>query len=99
MAELTDSFDTLADSDTWEQVAVVGAAFMAGTLLKNTVEGRVGFDAPDFAYGVVVVMGATYFLDGDYQRDAQLGGALYAADKLAIRFNIKSRVQNATGGN
>lgn len=97
--ELADSFDTLADSDTWEQVVVLGAGYMAGTLMKNTVESRIGTDIPDEAYGVGVVVAAGYFLDGDYQKFATLGGALHTADALAVRFNVKSRVQDATGGN
>jgi len=96
---LTDSFDKLADSETWEQVVVLGAGYMGGTLLKNTVEGRMDVDAPDEVYGVAIVAGSTYFLDGEYAKFGSLGGALYTADALATRFGIKSKVEDATGGN
>jgi hypothetical protein len=96
--ELTDSFDTLADTETWEHVVVLGAGYMGGTLLKNTVEGRMGVDVPDEAYGVAIAVGSGYFLDGDYAKFATLGGALYTGDALATRAGIKSKMQDATGG-
>lgn len=92
MADFGDSFDRLADTGTWEDIVILFAGFIAGTLLKNTIEGRMDFDAPDEVYGVVVIIASVSFLDGDLQRYGSLGGGLYTVDKLAERLNIKSRV-------
>lgn len=93
MAELTDSFEVLADGEMWMNIVVLGAGFMGGTLVKNTVEGRNLVDAPDEAYGLVVSVASYYALDGDYQKFATIGGGLYTVDKLAQRFGVKSRVE------
>jgi len=96
--ELTESFETLADAVTVEMIATLGAGYMAGTLLKNTIEGRTDLDVPDEAYGIAVAGGAGYLLDGDYAKHAIIGGGLYTGDKLAERIGIKSRIESV-GGN
>jgi hypothetical protein len=37
MGELADSFDTLADSDMWYDVAILFGAFLAGTVARNLI--------------------------------------------------------------
>lgn len=93
MAELTDSFEVLADGEMWVNIVVLGAGFMSGTLIKNTVEGRDLVNLPDESYGIGVVLASYFALDGDYQRFGMLGGGLYTVDKAAQRFGIKSRVE------
>lgn len=92
MADFGDSFDQLADTEMWENVAVLFAGFLAGTLMKNTIEGRLERNLPDEAYGAVVIVLSVSFLDGEFQQFGALGGGLYTADKLAERFDIKSAV-------
>jgi len=94
MADVADNFDQLADMDFWYDSSVLFAGFLAPTLIKNTLEGRLNKDLPDEAYGAAVVVIAEIVLD-EYKRMAQLGGGLYVVDALATRFNVKSRIQNA----
>lgn len=98
MADVADNFDQLADMDFWYDSSILFAGFLAPTLIKNTVETRFGRDLPDEVYGASIVVGSEIALDGDYKRMAQLGGGLHVVDALATRFNIKSRVQDATQG-
>ena len=96
---LTDSFGVIADPGMWEDVVVLGAAFMGGTLLKNTVEGRTSLNVPDEGYGIGIAVGSHYALSGQHRKYAIMGGGLYTADALASRFGIKARVENLGGGN
>lgn len=93
MANLTSNFDDLADMELWLDAGVLFVAFLAPTLLKNTIEGRVGVDAPDEVYGILVIILAEWGLD-DYKRPAEFGGALYTVDALATRLGVKSEMQN-----
>lgn len=95
--ELTESYETLASGDTIEMVGIIGGAYMAGTLMKNTIEGRTTLDVPDEAYGLATVGVGGYALDGDRAKYAIIGGGLYAGDALAERVGIKSRLEDAGG--
>jgi len=98
MGELADSFDTLADSDMWMDVAILFGAFLAGTVARNLIEPNSPWDLPDEVYGVLVVLGAGYLPEGENM--ARMGGGLYTADKLAVRFGLKQRVTSVgEGGN
>lgn len=90
MGDIADQFDEVADIDLWMQGVVVFAAFLLPTVAKNILEGTLPFDAPDEAYGVAVILVAQYA--GDYSSEAAIGGALYAVDKAAERFDVKQRV-------
>lgn len=97
---LNQAFDRLANPGLWEDVIILAAAFMAGALVKNTIEGRVGVNLPDEAYGLLTAAGGTYVLSGNQSRFAVIGGGLYTADALATRMGIKATVENlaAQGG-
>jgi len=98
MGELADSFDTLADSDMWMDVAILFGAFLAGTVARNLIEPNLPWNLPDEAYGVGVVLGAGYLPEGTNM--ARMGGGLYTVDKLAERWDLKQRVTSVgEGGN
>lgn len=93
----TDYFDTLADGDFVMSVGVVFAAFFLPTVVSgavSTVSQSTAQKIPQETYGVGVIVAAEAFLD-DYRREAQLGGGVYTADKLAERAELKSTVQEA----
>jgi hypothetical protein len=90
MADLSEQFQMLADSDMVVEVIVVLAAFMIPTIARNVLEPNTPFDVPDEAYGVLVAFGATFL--PEYREQAMLGGGLYSADKAAERFGLKQRV-------
>jgi len=89
--DLTSAFDDLADGDYAVNVVVAFAAFMAPTILKNTVERFVNL--PDETYGLVVAYAAYTFLEDDMAMYGAAGGGLYTADQLAERFGVKSTVE------
>lgn len=97
-SNLNSSYETLADTETWMHVSVLAGGYIAGTFIKNTVEGRLSIDVPDEAYGIAIVVGATYALDGDVQKFAAMGGGLHTLDALATRLGIKSQVQDLANG-
>jgi len=90
MPDLSEQFQMLIDSEMIVEVAVVFAAFMIPTIVRNVLEPNTPFDVPDEAYGVLVALGATYL--PDYRAAAITGGGLYSFDKAAERFNLKQRV-------
>lgn len=103
MASVKNEFERLADFDMWEDVIVLFVGFIVPTLLKNTLDSRAPVDIPDEVYGLVVIVGAGYLLDGDMKTMASLGGGLYTVDVLLEdRLGLKSRIQNmaaSAGGN
>ncbi|WP_231184721.1 hypothetical protein [Haladaptatus sp. DYF46] len=97
-SDLTASFEKLADTDTMQDIATLGGAYMAAVILKNTIDGRMSIDVPDEAYGIAVAGGANYAASGETAKFGMLGGGLYTLDALARRVGIKAKLQNA-GGN
>jgi len=93
MAEIADEFSRLMDSEFVVHVVVVLVAYMAPTLLKNTIEGRDVLDLPDEVYGVAVVLASGYLLDGDYRKFAGIGGGVYTVEQAAERVGIKGAVE------
>jgi hypothetical protein len=93
MADVTDEFSRLMDSEFVVHVVVVLAAYMVPTLLKNTIEGRDVVDLPDEVYGVVTVLGSGYLLDGEYRKFAGIGGGVYTVEQAAERVGIKGAVE------
>ena len=90
MDELTDSFEMLMDTDLWLQAVVILAAFLAPTVLRNVLEGRLPFDVPDEGYGIGVIVGAQYL--PAYRAETTTGGAVYVVDKAAERADLKQQV-------
>lgn len=88
------AFGTLADADMWEEGGAALAGFLAPTLARNALEGSIGMDLPDEAYGVAVV--ALSQFSPAYEEYVAIGGAAYTGDKLLERFGLK---QTVTGGN
>lgn len=89
--DLTSAFDDLVDEDYAVNVVVAFGAFMAPTVVKNTVERFVNL--PDEVYGLGVAYGAYTWLEGDTAMYAAAGGGLYTADQLAERAGVKSTVE------
>lgn len=94
MADLSDNFETLTDTDFAVDVAVVFAAFLGTALFKSVAEGFIPMDLPDAVYGIAVIVLAE-MAGTDFQRPAQLGAGFYTADRAASRVNLQQRVQNA----
>lgn len=90
MAELSDSFEMMMDSDLWVQAAVILAAFLAPTVLHNLLAGRLPMSVPDEGYGVAVIVGAQYL--PEFRAEATTGGAVYVVDKAAERAGLKQEV-------
>lgn len=90
MDDLTDSFETLMDTDLWVDAVVILAAFLAPTVLRNVLAGRLPFEMPGEGYGIIVIVGAQYL--PDYQAAATTGGAVYTVDQAVGRTDLKQRV-------
>lgn len=88
---LTEDFEVLANTDLWEQAAVVLVAFLLGTVARNLIEPNSPYDLPDEVYGLVVAFAAGY--SPMYRTEMRIGGMVYTADKLAERAGLKSTVQ------
>lgn len=90
MGSIDDAFDTVADSDMWEEAAAVFAGFLAPSIVANLAEGRTKWDIPDEGYGVAVIVLAQY--SPMYSGELSLGGGMYAVDKAAERFGVKNSI-------
>lgn len=95
MPEFEDAFETLANPDTWYNVALTAGGYMGSELIKNTVEGRVGVEVPDEAYGVIVVATGAAMLEGQESRQVIVGGGLNSIAALAQRLGV---VDEFSGG-
>lgn len=50
---LSDSYETLVDTDNWMLFAAAFVGFMAPVVIRNLLEGVTDFDVPDEVYGVL----------------------------------------------
>jgi len=96
MASLNEAFDTVADTDVWEDAAATMAGFLAPSVARNVIEPNSPFDAPDELYGVLVMAGGQ--ASPAYSHMITLGGATYTVDKLLERANVKQRVTSLGAG-
>jgi len=95
--ELTDSFDDLADTEMWIEVAALGAGFMGASIIQTVGEGAVPFDLPNEVYGLgVAYVGFT--VDMDHSNKVAMGGGLYTVDSLAQRAGLKNQITSIAGG-
>lgn len=95
MPEFEQAFEELSDTDTWYNVALTAGGYMGSELVKNTIEGRVGVEVPDEAYGVVVIAVGAAMLDGQESRQVIVGGGLNTISALAQRLGV---VEEFSGG-
>lgn len=92
---MNEAFETLSDTSMWEDAAAVLAGFLAPSVARRMIEGRINQDLPDEVYGLAVVAGATYL--PQYQTMVQLGGAVYVADRVASRFGVQQQIRTMGG--
>lgn len=95
---VTDSFDTLADTEFAVDVFTVFGAFLAPTVASGAAD-RIApnYNArvPREFYGIAEVAAAEMALDGSMKTHVQIGGGLYTVDKFAERMGIKGRIEEA----
>jgi len=95
---ISESYEQLASTDMWEDVLYVFLGFFAPVLFGRLVEGvgaSFDFNIYDELYGVFVIVAAEFLMEDsdDIRRQVQLGGGLYAVDRAAERYNIKSKIE------
>lgn len=95
---ISDSYEQLASTDMWEDVIYVFIGFFAPVLFGRLVEGvgaSFNFNIYDELYGAFVIVAAEFLMEDndDIRRQVQLGGGLYAVDRLAERYNVKTRIE------
>ena len=94
--DLNKSVEKLAEPDLWEDALATGAGFMGASIAQTVIDGMTSFDVPNEAYGVLVAVGGQYA--PEYSNQVTVGGALYTADALAQRFELKQSITEI-GGN
>lgn len=95
MPEIGDAFDALMDPDTFVQAAAGFSGYAGAEIAQNLIEPH--FDAPNEAYGLVVV-GTTAAVDVPYGTAVGIGGGAHAVEQAADRLNVRSTIVNL-GGN
>lgn len=83
------AFEQIADDEFWMHAAMVFGGFLLPTVVANVVENFAGVDAPNEAYGVVLIVGNEMLIG---ERALSIGGGVYTADALAQRFGLKETV-------
>lgn len=91
------TFDRLAEPNTWIDFAAIGGGYMGASLAQASLEGPLPFDLPNEAYGLGVAY-VGYSVDMKHSSKVATGGGLYTVDALAQRFGLKDAV-TSMGGN
>ncbi|WP_436924963.1 hypothetical protein [Halosimplex amylolyticum] len=95
MPEIGDAFDALMDPEVYTQAAAGFAGYAGAEVAQNLIEPH--FDAPDEAYGLVVV-GTTAAVDVPYGTAIGIGGGAHTVEAAAERVGVRETIVNI-GGN
>jgi|GEM_PF-5563734 len=95
--EIADATEPLTDSETYMQAGAGLAGYMGGTVAENVIDSR--FDAPDEAYGIVIIALAA-LADLPYKEAMMVGGGIHAGESAAERVGVRSTIVSlGSGGN
>jgi hypothetical protein len=89
--------DEMLDSDTMLMLAGVAGGYAASMVGQSAAEGRLPYDMPNEAYGLLTMF-IGYYMDMDHSDHVAVGGGLYTVDAMAQRFGLKNTV-TSMGGN
>lgn len=74
MAELTENFEALTDSEVWVEAAAVLLGLVAPAVVEKGIESISQVpDLPGEGYGVTAIVGAEFAPLGDHKRHVQVG--------------------------
>lgn len=93
MADATEEVERLIEFDFWEEVALVFAGYLLPMIVQTVLEGRNIVNLPNEVYGLLVIVGSGYLLDGSYRASAGVGGGVYVTDQVANeRFSVRNKL-------
>jgi hypothetical protein len=97
MAQVSDAYEAVADTDLWYQAGATFVGFLAPILAQNLIENSTSIDTYDELYGVGMVAAAEVAAPA-YTREMQVGAGLYSIDQFSERVGAKAKLLNLSAG-